>query len=200
MNRIPNYINGEPIEPRSKQWLDVVEPATAKVYTLVADSNAQDVADAVESAEKAFPEWSSTSRRDRSEILNRIAEGIDSHHERLAQAEARDTGKPISMTRNLDIPRAAENFRFFASAILHTESACHDTDGQAINYTLRKPRGVAGLISPWNLPLYLLSWKIAPAIATGNTCVVKPSEVTPMTAHFLSEILTEVGCPPGVIN
>jgi len=120
--------------------------------------------------------------------------------EKLARAESIDSGKPLSLARALDIPRAASNFRFFATAILHTESEAHMTDNLALNYTLRQPRGIAGLISPWNLPLYLLSWKIAPAIAVGNTAIAKPSELTPMTAYMLCEIAHEAGLPSGVLN
>jgi len=197
---ITNYINGIPVQPADGQFSDVVEPATGEAYASVPNSDAQDVDLAVKAASDAFPEWASQSRKNRLRILESIASRIDDNRERLAMAESRDTGKPISLARNVDIPRAADNFRFFATAILHSETACHEFDSQALNYTLRRPRGVAGLISPWNLPLYLLSWKIAPAIAAGNTCVAKPSEVTPMTASILGEILTDVGCPPGVVN
>src|SRR5205807_1805270 len=129
-----------------------------------------------------------------------IADLIERDLEKLARAESIDTGKPLSLARSLDIPRAASNFRFFATAILHTESEAHITDDIAFNYTLHQPRGVAGLISPWNLPLYLLSWKIAPAIACGNAAVAKPSELTPMTAYLLGEICREAGLPDGVLN
>src|SRR5438128_9412362 len=137
---------------------------------------------------------------DRSKILVSIADLIERDLEKLARAESIDTGKPLSLAHTLDIPRAASNFRFFATAILHTESEAHITDNVAFNYTLRQPRGIAGLISPWNLPLYLLSWKIAPAIAVGNTCVAKPSEMTPLTANRLAELSVGAGIPTGVIN
>src|SRR5581483_6704169 len=137
---------------------------------------------------------------ERSKILLRIADLIERNLEKLARAESVDSGKPLSLARALDIPRAASNFRFFATAILHTESEAHIADNLALNYTLRQPRGIAGLISPWNLPLYLLSWKIAPAIAVGNTAIAKPSELTPMTAHLLCEIVREAGLPAGVLN
>src|SRR5205807_7338074 len=143
---------------------------------------------AVAAAEKALPDWSKTPAQKRSQILLRIADLIDRDLEKLSRAESIDTGKPVSLARSLDIPRAASNFRFFATAILHTENEAHVTDDVAFNYTLRQPRGIAGLISPWNLPLYLLSWKIAPAIAVGNTAIAKPSELTPMTAFLLCEI------------
>jgi aminomuconate-semialdehyde/2-hydroxymuconate-6-semialdehyde dehydrogenase len=198
--RIQNFINGEFVEAVGGNYLDNIEPATGKPYSLVADSDAGDVEAAVAAAEKAFVDWSKKSAAERSKVLLRIADLIERDLEKLARAESIDTGKPLSLARTLDIPRAASNFRFFATAILHTESEAHITDNVAFNYTLRQPRGIAGLISPWNLPLYLLSWKIAPAIAVGNTAIAKPSELTPMTAYILCEIVREAGLPNGVLN
>ena len=198
--QIRNFIGGEFVGPASGRYLDNIEPATGKPYSQVADSDLRDVELAVAAAEKAFPDWSRTSAADRSRLLLRIAELIERDLEKFARAESIDTGKPLSLARTLDIPRACSNFRFFATAILHTENQAHITDGIAFNYTLRQPRGIVGLISPWNLPLYLLSWKIAPAIAVGNTAVAKPSELTPMTAYLLSEICNEAGLPAGVLN
>jgi aminomuconate-semialdehyde/2-hydroxymuconate-6-semialdehyde dehydrogenase len=198
--QIRNFVDGQFVEPIAGRYLDNIEPATGKPYSYVADSEAGDVALAVAAAEKAFPAWSHTAAADRSRILLRIADLIERDLEKLARAESIDTGKPLSLARNLDIPRAASNFRFFATAILHTESEAHLTDNVAFNYTLRLPLGVVGLISPWNLPLYLLTWKIAPAIACGNTAVAKPSELTPMTASLLCEICREAGLPDGVLN
>ena len=198
--QIQNYINGEFVEPISGKYLDNIEPATGRAYSQVADSDARDVDLAVAAAEKAFPDWSKKPAAERSTILLRIAELIERDLEKFARAESIDTGKPISLARTLDIPRAVANFRFFATAILHTESEAHMTDNVAFNYTLRQPRGIAGLISPWNLPLYLLSWKIAPAIAVGNTAIAKPSELTPMTAYMLCEVAREAGLPSGVLN
>jgi aminomuconate-semialdehyde/2-hydroxymuconate-6-semialdehyde dehydrogenase len=198
--QIRNFIDGQFVEPVGGKYIDNIEPATGKPYSKVADSDGQDVDLAVAAAEKAFVDWSRTSATDRSRILLRIADLIERDLEKLARAESIDTGKPLSLARSLDIPRAASNFRFFATAILHTESEAHITDGVAFNYTLRQPRGIAGLISPWNLPLYLLSWKIAPAIAVGNTAIANPSELTPMTAYFLCEICREAGLPNGVLN
>src|SRR5260370_6278455 len=195
-----NLNNGEFVEPIGGKYLDNVEPATGKPYSQVADSDAHDVDLAVAAAEKAFRDWSQTSAADRSRFLLRIADLIERDLEKFARAESIDTGKPISLARSLDIPRAVANFRFFATAILHRESEAHMTDNVAFNYTLRQPRGIAGLISPWNLPLYLLSWKIAPAIAVGNTAIAKPSELTPMTAYMLCEIAHEAGLPNGVLN
>jgi aminomuconate-semialdehyde/2-hydroxymuconate-6-semialdehyde dehydrogenase len=198
--RILNFIGGEFLEPQAGRFLDNIEPATGKPYSQVADSGKEDVDLAVAAAEKAFPDWSKKPAAERSKILLRIADLIERDLEKFARAESIDTGKPITLARTLDIPRAVANFRFFATAILHTESEAHVTDGVAFNYTLRQPRGIAGLISPWNLPLYLLSWKIAPAIAVGNTAIAKPSELTPMTAFLLCEVCVEAGLPNGVLN
>ncbi len=198
--QIRNFIDGQFVEPIGAKYLDNIEPATGNPYSQVADSDARDVELAVAAAEGAFVNWSRTPAAERSKILLRIADLIERDLDKLARAESIDTGKPLSLARTLDIPRAASNFRFFATAILHTESEAHITDNIAFNYTLRQPRGVAGLISPWNLPLYLLSWKIAPAIAVGNTAIAKPSELTPMTACMLCEIAREAGLPNGVLN
>ena len=198
--QIQNFIGGRFVRPIAEKYLDNIEPATGKPYSLVADSDERDVEAAVAAAEKAFPSWSRTPAAERSRILLRVADLIERDLEQLARAESVDTGKPLSLARSLDIPRASSNFRFFATAILHTENEAHVTDGIAFNYTLRQPRGIVGLISPWNLPLYLLSWKIAPAIAVGNTAVAKPSELTPMTAFLLCAICREARLPDGVLN
>ena len=198
--RIANYIDGKLQDPVGGCYLDNIEPATGAAYSEVPDSSAEDAQLAVQAAKAAFHPWSGTPAAERSRILLRIADLIEQNLDELARAECIDTGKPLKLARTVDIPRAVNNFRFFATAILHFRSESHATDDQAINYTLRRPRGVAGLISPWNLPLYLLSWKVAPAIATGNTAVAKPSELTPMTAHRLAEICIEAGLPPGVLN
>jgi aminomuconate-semialdehyde/2-hydroxymuconate-6-semialdehyde dehydrogenase len=198
--QIKNFIDGQFVEPIGGRYLDNIEPATGKPYSQVADSDAHDVDLAVAAAEKAFRDWSKRPVAERSALLLRIADLIERDLDKFARAESIDTGKPISLARSMDIPRAIANFRFFATAILHTESEAHITDNLAFNYTLRQPRGIAGLISPWNLPLYLLSWKIAPAIAVGNTAIAKPSELTPMTAFMLCEIAREAGLPNGVLN
>ena len=200
MIKILNYINGELIAPISGQWLNNVNPAEGKVYSQIPDSDNEDVNRAVEAAKKAFPLWSSMTAANRSNILLKIAEGIDHAFEKLAKAESEDNGKPLKLARAVDIPRASSNMRFFATAILHMESQAHQTDDTAINYTTRTPLGVVGCISPWNLPLYLFTWKIAPALASGCTVVAKPSELTPMTAFLFSEICMEAGLPPGVLN
>jgi aminomuconate-semialdehyde/2-hydroxymuconate-6-semialdehyde dehydrogenase len=198
--QIRNFIDGQFIVPVGGKYLDNIEPATGKPYSQVADSDGRDVELAVAAAEKGFVNWSRKPAAERSGILLRIADLIERDLDQFARAESIDTGKPISLARGLDIPRAVANFRFFATAILHTENEAHVTDGVAFNYTLRQPRGIAGLISPWNLPLYLLSWKIAPAIAVGNTAIAKPSELTPMTAYLLCHTCGEAGLPNGVLN
>src|SRR5687768_4418171 len=197
---IENYIGGELVKPASGAYLDNVEPATGDVYSQIPDSDDRDVNLAVDAARAAFPKWSKTAPEDRLEILMRLVSFIESSSEELARAESIDNGKPLSLARSMDIPRAASNFRFYATAAMHTSNESHETIGQAINYTLRQPLGVVGCISPWNLPLYLFTWKIAPAIAAGCTVVAKPSEVTPMTAYLLSKLCIEAGLPAGVLN
>ncbi len=200
MNRIANFIGGRFVAPHSGSYFDDINPATTDPIAEVPDSDADDIDDAVRAARAAFPDWSGTTAAERSGLLLRIANLIEGDIENLARLESQDSGKAIALARRLDIPRAVLNFRFFATAILHQASEAHVTDATALNYTLRQPLGVVGLISPWNLPLYLLSWKIAPAIAAGNTCVAKPSELTPLTANRLAELSIEAGIPPGVIN
>lgn len=185
---------------KSGATLENIEPAKGKVYGTIPDADATDVQSAVEAAEAAFPAWSKTPREERSRLMLKVAELIDQNLDRLAAAESKDNGKPLKLAKRVDIPRASANFRFFATAILHESSDFHQTDEEAINMTLRSPLGVVGCISPWNLPLYLFTWKIAPAIAAGNTVVAKPSEVTPMTAYLLSELCIEAGLPKGVLN
>jgi aminomuconate-semialdehyde/2-hydroxymuconate-6-semialdehyde dehydrogenase len=202
-----NFIDGRFVPAASGSVLPVHEPATGEVYASVPDSGVEEIDAAVQAARKAFPAWSALPACERAVILLRLADLIDANCERLAQAESRDTGKPVSLARRVDIPRSAANLRYFAGAVQHTSGEFHDFDGggvpggmRAINYTLRRARGVAGCISPWNLPLYLLTWKIAPALATGNTVVAKPSEVTPATAALLCELAAQTGLPAGVLN
>jgi aminomuconate-semialdehyde/2-hydroxymuconate-6-semialdehyde dehydrogenase len=197
---LANFIAGSFVPPHSGDYLDDIDPSTEEVIAAIPDSDERDVDEAVQAAKRAFPSWSRTPAAERSKLLLRLADVIEKHFDELAELEAQDSGKPLSLARTLDIPRAVANFRFFATAILHDASEAHITDAAAINYTLRQPLGVVGLISPWNLPLYLLSWKIAPAIAAGNTCVAKPSELTPLTAHRLAALSLDAGIPPGVIN
>jgi|TARA_B110000483_G_scaffold26349_2_gene31540 aminomuconate-semialdehyde/2-hydroxymuconate-6-semialdehyde dehydrogenase len=198
--KIDNYIDGVFIKPSSGEYLDNIDPSTGKIYGQIPKSNYKDVADAIQSAKKAFPLWSKLTSADRSNHLMRVADRIEQRLEELALAESKDNGKPLKVARTVDIPRAVDNFRFFASAILHENSEIHDVGDNGFNYTLRRPVGVVACISPWNLPLYLFTWKIAPALAAGNTVVAKPSEITPATAFLLSTILDEVNFPKGVLN
>lgn len=200
MVEIKNYIGGKYQGALSGKTLDVFAPAIGKKYAVLPESEAEDVEHAYQAAVAAFPIWQTVKAEERYKILERIASLIEENHERLAQAESKDTGKPIWLTRKVDIYRAATNFRFFATSVLQFSSESHYTEGEAINYTLRRPVGVVGCISPWNLPLYLFTWKIAPALAAGNTVVAKPSEITPMTAFLLAEICEQAGLPAGVLN
>ncbi len=199
MQKLNNYIDGKICPPNNGQYLDVYNPSNGLVYTQVADSSTEDLEIAVMSAKKAFPIWSSMSVDERHRILIRIADLIESKHDFLAEAESKDNGKPLWLAKRVDIARAADNMRFFANASTQFASESHSMKG-AINYTLRSPLGVVGTISPWNLPLYLFTWKIAPALATGNVVIAKPSEVTPLTAYLFSEICIEAGLPAGVLN
>ena len=199
--KIKNYINGEYVNPLSNNWIENYNPSKGEVYGQLPDSNYQDVEIAYKAAENAFLSWSETTLDERSKILSKIAKGIIEKLPELALAESKDNGKPVDLAKSIDIPRASANFQFFANAITQFASEAHDSVGHnAINFTLRQPIGVVGCISPLNLPLYLFTWKIAPAIAAGNCVVAKPSEITPMTAYLLGEILTDAGLPKGVLN
>jgi aminomuconate-semialdehyde/2-hydroxymuconate-6-semialdehyde dehydrogenase len=204
MLQIENYIGGELVSPASGEYFDNFEPATGEVYSQIPDSDDRDVNLAADAAKAASPAWRATPPEERFAILMRLVALIERDLEPLAAAESKDNGKPVSLARAVDIPRAAANFRFYATAAMHMANESHETFGannaHAINYTLRQPLGVAGCISPWNLPMYLFTWKIAPAIAAGCTVVGKPSEVTPMTAYMLSKLCIEAGLPPGVLN
>ena len=197
---IRNYIDGAFSDPIGGQFLDNIDPSTGNAYGLIPRSQAADVDLAVAAAKTAFPAWSSLSAAERSSWLMKVSNAIDAKLDTLALAESKDNGKPLKLATAVDIPRARDNFKFYATAILHDAYETHDMGVNGFNYTLRQPIGVAGCISPWNLPLYLFSWKIAPALAAGNTVVAKPSEVTPATAYLLSEILDEIGFPKGVLN
>jgi aminomuconate-semialdehyde/2-hydroxymuconate-6-semialdehyde dehydrogenase len=198
---LENYIGGNFIGPLSGQFFDGINPATAGIYYQTPNSNKKDVELAVNAAQKAFAEWSAASTEKRFRILNKIADLIDEYLEELALAETNDNGKPLWLSKEVDIRRASDNFRFFATGSMHFASESHSThDKNAINYTLRQPIGIVGCISPWNLPLYLFTWKIAPALAAGNCVIAKPSEVTPVTSFLLGKICKEAGLPDGVLN
>jgi len=199
--KIQNFINGKFENPISNNWIDNYCPANGEVYGQTPNSSKDDVEKAYQSASAAFSSWSKTTLEARSRILIKISELLEANLDRFAEAESKDNGKPINLAKAIDIPRAASNFRFFGNAITQFASESHESTGQsAINYTLRQPIGVVGCISPWNLPLYLFTWKIAPAIAAGNCVVAKPSEVTPITAFLLGELINKAGLPHGVLN
>ncbi|MBL7872233.1 MAG: aldehyde dehydrogenase [Cyclobacteriaceae bacterium] len=200
MEKILNYINGQLVEPTSGKYLENVNPAIGSVYGSLPDSDSGDVQKAVQSAQAAYPLWSTMPLSKRASVLLAIADLIDRDADLLALAESVDQGKPLKLARTVDIPRASANMRFYATASMHMSSESHVMEGEAINYTTRTPIGVAGCISPWNLPLYLFTWKIAPALAAGCTVVAKPSELTPMTAFLFSKLCIEAGLPAGVLN
>jgi aminomuconate-semialdehyde/2-hydroxymuconate-6-semialdehyde dehydrogenase len=200
MLHLQNYIGGALVAPAAGRYLPNIEPATGQAFSQIPDSDAQDVARAVQAAEAALPAWRRLPAEERGRLLVRVAELIERDLERLAQAESQDNGKPVSLARTVDIPRAASNFAFFGTAAQHFASETHFQEGVALNYTVRHPLGVVGCISPWNLPLYLFTWKIAPALAAGCCVVAKPSEITPYTAFLLSELCIEAGLPAGVLN
>lgn len=200
MQKLQNYIAGQFCDPMSNKWLDVENPAVGQIYGKCPNSDELDIDKAVESAWDALPRWKALDAQSRSRYLTKIADILEQQLEEFALAESQDQGKPFALARTMDIPRAIENFRFFAGQALHTQSQAYRTNEHIIHYTDRSPLGVVALISPWNLPLYLLSWKIAPAIAFGNTAVCKPSELTPLTAFKLCHVLDQAGLPAGVVN
>ena len=200
MLKLSNYINGEQIAPLGDNYIDNISPTNGQAYSLTPSSSKEDVLLAVSAAKKAFVSWGSSTKEFRCRWLMKLANAIDDRLKDLAVAESFDNGKPVWLAESMDIPRCSANIRFFASSIMHFNTKAHDMDGDALNYTLKQPIGVAGCISPWNLPLYLLTWKIAPALAAGNTVVAKPSEITPYTAYLFGEICQEIGFPKGVIN
>ncbi len=200
MKTILNLVDGELAAPVSGEYFENVDPSLGESYSRIPDSGPADVNNAVAAAQRAFESWSAVSPEVRHDHLIALSDLISANLESLALAESIDNGKPVSLARAVDIPRAVSNFRFYATAAMHLSSESHSNAGQSINYTLRQPIGVVGCISPWNLPLYLFTWKIAPALAAGNCVVAKPSEVTPMTAFLLSELAIEAGLPPGVLN
>ena len=197
---IKNYINGEFKDTQDGESVENINPATGKRIGSIPSSKAGDVHQAVLAAQEAFKTWSVSSREERFTVMNKIADLIESKLDELALAETIDNGKPLKLSKRVDIPRAADNFRFFATGIMHYAAESHVSEQSGINYTMRQPIGVVGCISPWNLPLYLFTWKIAPALAAGNCVIAKPSEVTPVTAFLVSKICEEAGLPKGVLN
>lgn len=200
MEKIQNYIGGAFLPPKKNNYFDNIEPAKGETYCLIPNSDADDVEQAVQAAKEAFPTWSNMSNEVRSDWMMKLANGIENRMDEFVQAESKDNGKPLKLAAHVDIPRAVSNFKFFATGIIHYASESHNMVGVGVNYTLRKPIGVVGCISPWNLPLYLFTWKIAPALAAGNCVVAKPSEVTPYTAYLLCKVMEEINFPKGVLN
>ena len=200
MITILNYINGALTPAKSGKTIDNISPRDGKVFSTIPDSHSEDVELAVAAAQIAFPLWKTTPAEDRCKILTRIADLIAERHDVLSYAESLDNGKPIALAGHVDIPRAESNMRFFASGAQHFASESHVMENGVVNYTYRKPLGVVGCISPWNLPLYLFTWKIAPALAAGNCVVAKPSELTPYTAFLFAQICIDAGLPKGVLN
>jgi aminomuconate-semialdehyde/2-hydroxymuconate-6-semialdehyde dehydrogenase len=197
---LSNLIDGRLVAPVNGRYLDVFEPATGRRYAQAPDSDAADVDLAAAAAQRAFPAWSRLPAGERAQRLNRLADLVEARLDAFAEAESRDSGKPLQLARSVDIPRAVANLRFFAAAITQWSSEAHTMEERALNYTLRQPLGTVACISPWNLPLYLFTWKIAPALAAGNCVLGKPSEVTPLTAHLFAEASIDAGFPPGVLN
>jgi aminomuconate-semialdehyde/2-hydroxymuconate-6-semialdehyde dehydrogenase len=200
MTDILHYIDGAFVASDDGRWLDDVDPATGEVFARIARGGRAEVDRAVDAAKRAFPHWSAMTPKQRSDIMLRISQRIKEQADDLALDETTDNGKPLWLSKSVDIPRAVDNMAFFATEILHTSTSAHQTDQHTLNVTLRSPLGVVGCISPWNLPLYLFTWKIAPALAAGNCVVAKPSEITPLTAFRLAQICVDCGLPPGVLN
>ncbi len=196
--QVLNFVDGA--FQNTPQILENVTPGTGQVFGTIPRSGAAEVDQAMAAAKRAFPSWSKTPVAERAACLERLADAVRDHADMLAKEEARDNGKPLSLAAHVDIPRAEKNLRFYASGIQHYASESHAMEGEAINYTLRKALGVVACISPWNLPLYLFTWKVAPALAAGNCVVAKPSELTPVTAYLLSTWVKEAGFPDGVFN
>jgi aminomuconate-semialdehyde/2-hydroxymuconate-6-semialdehyde dehydrogenase len=200
METLTNFIDGQDVSKTSNAYLDNYEPATGLVYSRIPESGAEELEAAIEAGKRAFPAWSGAPAEERAGCLRRLASLVERDVEDLARAESIDNGKPVSVARQIDIPRAAANLNFFAAAATQFSSESHATDDRTLNYTLRKPHGLVACISPWNLPLYLFTWKIAPALASGNCVIGKPSEVTPMTAWMLGKLCQEAGLPDGVLS
>ncbi|NBW82435.1 aldehyde dehydrogenase [bacterium] len=200
MVKLMNFIEGHFVPPESGSFLSVENPSVGEIYGECPNSDALDVGKAVSAAKLAQPIWHSLGAQRRSEILLKVADLLEERLIQFAEAESLDQGKPVSLAAQMDIPRSISNFRFFATRLLHLEDKVFKTSESIFHYVERSPVGVIGLITPWNLPLYLLTWKIAPALAFGNAVVCKPSELTPLTAHMLCEVLADAGVPPGVVN
>ena len=197
MIKVQNYVNGNFVS--TEETIEDINPATGKIIANIPRSKPDDIQKAVLAADNAREYWSNLNLEDRRVWLGKIADALESRAEEIAKLESLDTGKPIKLARAVDASRSVANFRFFAEFSKDFVGETFEMD-DATNHVIYKPVGVAGLITPWNLPLYLLSWKIAPAIVMGNTVVAKPSELTPLTANLLAEVIHEIGLPQGVVN
>jgi len=200
MEQLTNFINGKFMQPKTEEYLDVFEPATGQVYSKVPNSSSTDIDVAFQAANAAFPGWSELTVTDRSQYLHKIAELLEHQLDDFANYESRDTGKPVTIAQSVDIPRAIANFRFFGEYGPTFKFNSELNSDQSENRVVHAPLGVVGCISPWNLPLYLFTWKIAPALMAGNTVLAKPSEITPYTAYKLGEICVDANLPAGVLN
>ena len=205
MRQVENFIRGEFVAARDGKRFDKVSPVTGEVIASIAEAGRSDVNEAVLAAKAALQgEWSTFTTNQRVEMLYEVADEITRRFEDFVEAEMADTGQPSNVMRHVFIPRGAANFKIFADTIKNvpTESFMLDTpDGAgALNYGVRTPKGVIGVISPWNAPFMLMTWKVGPALACGNTVVVKPSEETPLTSVLLGEVMNKVGVPKGVYN
>ena len=205
MKEVKHYINGQYVGSASGRMFDNINPATGEVISQVHEAGEAEVDAAVQAARAALKgPWSKMTLDERSKILHAVADGINARFDAFLEAECADTGKPKSLASHIDIPRGAANFKVFADMVKNVateafEMATPDGTG-ALNYAVRRPKGVIGVISPWNLPLLLMTWKVGPALACGNTVVVKPSEETPTTTALLGEVMKEAGVPDGVYN
>ena len=200
MIEIKNYINGSLSFDNQLNKIDVVSPINGRIYARCLNSDSNTLNSAIKSAKKAFPKWKKLSINDRSQYLLNIADLLENKIDEFSKYESIDNGKPYKLSKNLDIPRAIENLRFFASIARGLKSDSFIMEGKGLNYTIKEPLGLVGTITPWNLPLYLFTWKIAPAIVTGNCVIAKPSEITPMTAYLFSKLCIEAKLPKGVLN
>jgi aldehyde dehydrogenase len=197
--RYDHWIDGEYVKPSSGEYFENVTPVTGKVFCEIARGNEADINKALDAAHAAAPAWGKTSATARSIILNKIADRIEANLESIAVAETWDNGKPIRETLNADIPLAIDHFRYFAAAIRAQEGSAGELDGDTVAYHFYEPLGVVGQIIPWNFPILMAVWKLAPALAAGNCVVLKPAEQTPASILFLMEIIADL-LPPGVVN
>ena len=200
MIEIKNYINGKLSNNSNLNHIEVYNPSIGKIYATCPNSDSKTLDSAIKSSKKAFPAWSKLSYSERAKFLFKISNLLEKNIDKFSKYESMDNGKPLTLSRNLDVPRAIENLRFFGSIISNNKSDAFYMENIGINYTIKQPLGIVGTISPWNLPLYLFTWKIAPALVTGNCVIAKPSEITPMTAYLFSKLCIEAELPKGVLN